>query len=731
LELRANGELNTNHLKMVRKDLIATSQLILRHLAWLLLMALCACRLHAADHILAIDVSGSMLWDKDGNRIPQGSGATSRIDIVRPALRNYVASLPADSRLFLISFNSGIVSEREFLFSRAGDREKAEAWVKALAPPRDSQTHLYATIRRVLLKAREYAASSEDQWVNVRVITDGENDHPGSSLTLQQVLDGFPEIPKGLMLPDLILLGSLKAEFMGPVNAEAKKGRINPVLDPNFAEDPFPPVIEWAPSPAVTGQEVTFFDASKSAFQAHRWLVNDQPAGEGKSVKHTFTQPGRYVVRLEVQRKSGSRDKAQAIVNVGTSPVQADFHVPGEVIAARPAEFVDRSIGEITQRKWTVEGKPSGNERVLAFTFETEGSYEVTLEVAGDNGQKGTATRKVTVLPKPPPAPMPTAGIRMVGEKFKVGESVQFMDQSEGLVESYVWDFAGEKTSSEKNPLHSFKTPGQRIVRLVVKGPGGQAETSTTIEVLPPGPTISVTADPSKGTVPFEVSFTAKIDGAYESIQWNFGDGETTSEVNPSHTYKKPGDYQVSVSVSFVGADGKASITASPLGIKAKAPLPAWAKYLIGAAVLFFIWIFGVVPFFLKPCLSLAQKRRGLEFSLKPDPGSSTTMGQVFRAHGATNWLWPRRLATVGGSSSDDIQLRQAGSSTLAVIRRVPFQQSFVLIPKTEKSVKKRSETIRLGQKAVTESEVAGPTPLTHGDQFVFGGVTVEWREKA
>lgn len=684
----------------------------------------------AADYVMAIDVSGSMLWNKAGERIQEGSAQTSRLEIVRPALGNYVASLPDDSRLYLISFNSGIVSEREFLFSRAGDREKAASWVNALAPPRDSKTHLFATIRRALLKAREYAASSEEGWVNVRVITDGENDHPGSDLTLQEVLDGFPEIPKGLMLPDLILLGSLKAEFMAPVNAEADKGRVNPIVDPNF-EDPFPPVIKWAPDPAVAGQEVTFFDASKSAFQSHSWSVNEQAAGEGKTIKHTFTEPGRYVVRLSVERKSGSRDRAQAVVTVGTSPIKADFHVPSEVVAGRQAEFVDRSTGEVETRRWTVDGKPAGSDRDLSFTFESEGSHEVVLEIAGKNDQKDTASRTVEVLPPPPPPSKPEAGIRMVGEVFKVGEPVQFMDQSSGLIEGHSWDFAGEGTSSEKNPIHAFESAGDRTVTLTVKGPGGEDQTSVQVQVLPPGPTIKVSADPEKGTVPFDVRFSAEIDGDYESILWNFGDGDTSAEVNPVHTFTQPGDYAPSAQLTFKGAEGPGTITSAALSVRAKAPLSPLAKLLIALGALLALWVLVIVPFFLKPFYSLAEKRGGMEFRLKPERGSPTSMGQVYRSHGGTNWLWPRRHARVGSESKDDVRLPAGGSATLAVIRRVPFQQRFVLIPTGPGAIKQRKASLRLGERTISEIDIAGATTLADGDEFAFKAVNARWEEKA
>ncbi|WP_407556483.1 PKD domain-containing protein [Winogradskyella sp. 4-2091] len=45
-------------------------------------------------------------------------------------------------------------------------------------------------------------------------------------------------------------------------------------------------------------------------------------------------------------------------------------------------------------------------------------------------------------------------------------------------------------------------------------------------------------------------SFTANISQAYDSLIWDFGDGTTSTDGNPTHTYAVAGDYEVSLSVT-------------------------------------------------------------------------------------------------------------------------------------------------------------------------------------
>ncbi|WP_129597731.1 TIGR04279 domain-containing protein [Methanohalophilus profundi] len=59
-------------------------------------------------------------------------------------------------------------------------------------------------------------------------------------------------------------------------------------------------------------------------------------------------------------------------------------------------------------------------------------------------------------------------------------------------------------------------------------------------------------ATPVEGQSPLEVTFTAEADNA-DSWQWEFGDGSTSTEQNPTHTYEEPGTYTVVLTVEGEG----------------------------------------------------------------------------------------------------------------------------------------------------------------------------------
>jgi glucose/arabinose dehydrogenase/PKD repeat protein len=75
----------------------------------------------------------------------------------------------------------------------------------------------------------------------------------------------------------------------------------------------------------------------------------------------------------------------------------------------------------------------------------------------------------------------------------------------------------------------------------------------------------SAQADPSAGPAPLEVQFTGELSdrGADEppTYEWDFGDGETSDEVNPTHTYTEVGTYEATLTVTDAAGETTDTVT--------------------------------------------------------------------------------------------------------------------------------------------------------------------------
>lgn len=144
---------------------------------------------------------------------------------------------------------------------------------------------------------------------------------------------------------------------------------------------------------------------------------------------------------------------------------------------------------------------------------------------------------------------------------------VRFTDQSTGRITSRAWDFTndGRTDSAARNPTYRYTQPGNYSVRLTVTGPGGSdAEVKRDyIRVLPSiiPPVARYSRDRWIGQPPLTVTFTDHSLNNPTVYMWSFGDGTSSREKNPVHTYQKAGVYVVRLMVSnWAGTDTQSGV---------------------------------------------------------------------------------------------------------------------------------------------------------------------------
>jgi len=142
----------------------------------------------------------------------------------------------------------------------------------------------------------------------------------------------------------------------------------------------------------------------------------------------------------------------------------------------------------------------------------------------------------------PPPAPVADfSGTPLSGY---VPLPVVFTDLSTGAINSYVWNFGDGRMSTQQNPGHYYTEPDTYTVTLTVSGPvGSDMEVKTDYIIVLPDmspPQAEFTASPTSGYAPLEVTFVNLIAGEVDSVKWYFGDGDSSTVLNPVHVYSSP-----------------------------------------------------------------------------------------------------------------------------------------------------------------------------------------------
>jgi uncharacterized repeat protein (TIGR03806 family) len=299
----------------------------------------------------------------------------------------------------------------------------------------------------------------------------------------------------------------------------------------------------------------------------YSWNFNDGTTSLEVNPVHTFSNAGTYDVVLTVTDADDFIDSEAVSITVtapNTAPVaevQADV-TEGEaplVVSFTGDQSTDDS--GIVSYSWDFGDSTSATEENTVHTYTTAGSYNVVLTVTDAQGLQDTATVLITAID----SLMGNAPVAVATSDITQGEAplvVVFTgDQSTddvGIV-GYFWDFGDSGIATEANPTHTYTTTGSYEVILTVTDVEGLEDSvrifiTVTDSVAPnEAPVAVITSDVTEGEAPLEVFFTgdqSTDDSGIVAYFWDFGDGESSADTNPSHTFIADGSYSISLTVS-------------------------------------------------------------------------------------------------------------------------------------------------------------------------------------
>jgi len=146
---------------------------------------------------------------------------------------------------------------------------------------------------------------------------------------------------------------------------------------------------------------------------------------------------------------------------------------------------------------------------------------------------------------------------------------IEFKDLSEGNPTEFIWEFGDGTTSTQKDPIHYFPENGTYIVKLSISNEYTSDQMSQTIliEVADISMNIQYVLD-THHIIPNTFRFRSEIEGHYDYIHWDFGEGLITNVEDTIHSYSEQDtDYQVSVTAKYFFNDTSIISKTSSIGL--------------------------------------------------------------------------------------------------------------------------------------------------------------------
>ncbi len=305
-----------------------------------------------------------------------------------------------------------------------------------------------------------------------------------------------------------------------------------------------------------------------------KWNFGDGTFSYDNNPAHIYTTSGAYTVCLLVRRDSLCADDTCKIVQVqvptNNCNLVAGFDSRPDSLNPLSIHFTNHSIpfDATDSIRYTFGDGHSSNDINPTHTYTDTGTYNVCIRV-----------KKVT-LPGVAPCvrefcrviPVPVPGCNLVAHFSSFPDSVNsrtvhFTNLSTPLntTDSVTWFFGDGNSSNGQNPTHTYTSSASVFtVCLRVKKitqPGVATCVSEFCQAITIQPVCNLTAYFAMRTDslnPRVIQFTNLSTplASTDSVKWTFGDGTSSLDQNPSHTYNDTGYYTVCLRVKKASQQG-------------------------------------------------------------------------------------------------------------------------------------------------------------------------------
>ncbi|HEV7333773.1 MAG TPA: PKD domain-containing protein [Flavisolibacter sp.] len=278
------------------------------------------------------------------------------------------------------------------------------------------------------------------------------------------------------------------------------------------------------------------------------WEFGDGKTSTEKNPQHVFNKRGIYTVTLTVNSNEGCTSSLTATNYLNVANFTSDFTVPTPVCQGAWVELKNNSTPNPASTTWEVDGQPAyAYTNSLFTTFYTTGTHTVKLQnTFGDCIDDITKT----IVVKAPP--VLKGFIAEPESECGAPVLVNFKDTTAGAVK-WKWNFDNYNTMSTlQAPSQLYGYDNGFWVHLEVENADGcKAAIGQPLYISKPSVVITSPQQAGSGEVlscgPGTFTFQANSSQPITSYRWNFGDGATSTEAAPAHTYSTAGDYRVSL----------------------------------------------------------------------------------------------------------------------------------------------------------------------------------------
>ncbi|MFC2114064.1 pectinesterase family protein [Bacteroidota bacterium] len=304
-----------------------------------------------------------------------------------------------------------------------------------------------------------------------------------------------------------------------------------------------------------TGNQFVFSNNTtiSSGSLTYNWDFDDNSTSAVTSPTHNFSSYGTYDIELIATSNNDCKDTSNQTVVVHSSPIPG-FSINDSIQCLNGNSFVFTNNGTISNGTftslWTFGDGDSSSQSSTSHTYNSAGTYLVTLKLSSTFGCVEEVSHYVYVNPNP----VVSFSVQDSTQCF-AGNTFSYTNQttiSSGTV-SYSWTFGDNSVSSQTSPVHSYNVAGTYSVSLIGTSDQSCMDSSFRSVIVYPMPSVSFNINDTDQCFSgnnFQLSNSSSISSGTLSYLWTFGDGADATSKDTNHTYNTPGQYSIRLQVN-------------------------------------------------------------------------------------------------------------------------------------------------------------------------------------
>ncbi|GEM_PF-4235052 len=285
------------------------------------------------------------------------------------------------------------------------------------------------------------------------------------------------------------------------------------------------------------GDSVSFVNTSTAGAISNTWTVNGSMAASTQDFVLNPVSSGSSTVVLTVESNSGCITSAEVEIHADSLPpvntVTSDSIICiGETVTFAATPFLDYA--------WLLDGVNINVGTLTTVDFTTSGSFDVDL--IATSGVCVDTIQLPLILVGDDPQP----DFQMNETELCISDTLHLTNTSVSNANDFTWKINGAVVSNAQDYSTVLTNLGANTVRLVATDLGCVDSTEQVV-IIEPEP-IAIFSSSGTGQ-PWELTFMDQSVDA-STFAWDFGDGNTSTAQNPTHSYATGGNYQVCLTVA-------------------------------------------------------------------------------------------------------------------------------------------------------------------------------------